>query len=232
MTKRNWNINIKDLFEAKVHYGHKTNEWNPKMAPYIFTKKNGFHIIDLTQTANALLETCNLVFNAAGKGNEFLIVGTKSIQAIITAKSAALRARCHYVNEKWLDGMLTNWSTTEARLQKLNDLIKKQDTGGFNQFTKREAARLQRQLNQLNKYLGGIRHIKSLPDIVIIIDQKGDSKTIRECQILGIPIICLVDTDCDPDFADIPIPANNDTFCSIKFILNKLTSAICEGRSL
>nr|AER45516.1 rps2 [Agathis australis] len=231
MTKHSWNINLEEMMKAGVHLGHKTRKWNPKMAPYIFTERRNLHIINLTQTARFLSEACNLVFDAAEKGKQFLIVGTKNPAADAT-ESAALGARCHYVNQKWLGGMLTNWSTTKMKLRKLKYLKKKQDTGGFHPFTKKEAARLKRQLDQLQKYLGGIRYMTSLPDIVIIVDQKKQYTAIEECITLGIPTICLVDTDCDPDLVDIPIPANDDSITSIRLILNKLTSAICEGTLL
>lgn len=232
MMKHSWNIKLGRMMKAGVHLGHKTRKWNPKMAPYIFTERRKLHIINLTQTARFLSEACDLVFDAAGKGKQFLIVGTKNPAAAAATKSAALRARCHYVNQKWLGGMLTNWSTTKMKLRRLQYLKKKQNTGGFCRFTKKEAARLKRQLGQLQKYLGGLRYMTRLPDIVIIVDQKKQYKAIKECRTLGIPTICLVDTDCDPDVVDIPIPANDDSITSIRLILRELTSAICEGRLL
>nr|QYB21605.1 ribosomal protein S2 [Halocarpus bidwillii] len=228
MTEHSWNIKLEEMLKAGVHFGHKTRKWNPKMAPYIFTERRNLHIINLPQTARFLSEACDLVFDAAGRGKQVLIVGTKN-PAAYAAKSAALRARCHYVNQKWLRGTLTNWSTTRMKLQKLKYLKKKQDTGGFRRFTKKEAARLKRQLNQLQKYLGGLKYMTSLPDIVIIVDQKKHYTAFQECITLGIPTICLVDTDCDPDLVDIPIPANDDSITSIRLILKKLTSAIWKG---
>nr|QYB22127.1 ribosomal protein S2 [Phyllocladus trichomanoides] len=230
MRKHDWNIKLKEMMKAGVHFGHKTRKWNPKMAPYVFTGRRNLHIINLTQTARFLSEACNLVFDAAGKGKHILIVGTKN-PAAVAAKSAALRARCHYFNQKWPGGMLTNWSTTKMKLKKLQYLTKKQ-AGGFRRFTKKEAARFKRQLNQLQKYLGGFRYMTSLPDIVIIVDQKKQYTAIEECNTLGIPTISLVDTDCDPDLVDIPIPANDDSITSIRLILKKLTSAIRKGRSI
>nr|URF36569.1 ribosomal protein S2 [Cycas micronesica] len=228
MTKRYWNINLEEMMEAGVHFGHQARKWNPRMAPYIFTERRGIHIINLTRTARFLSEACDLVFDAAGKGKQFPIVGTK-YQAADSVASAAIKARCHYVNKKWLGGMLTNWSTTGTRPRKFKDLKKEQDTGQSNRLPKKEAAMLKRQLAQLQKYLGGIKYMTSLPDIVIIADQQEESTAIGECITLGIPTICLVDTDCDPDLTDIPIPANDDARASIRLILNKLTSSICEG---
>lgn len=230
MTKRYWNINLEEMMEAGVHFGHGTRKWNPRMAPYISAKRKGIHIINLTRTARFLLEACDLVFDAASKGKQFLIVGTKNKAADLVAW-AAIRARCHYVNKKWLGGMSTNWSTTETRLHKFRDLRAEQKTGRLNRLPKRDAAMLRRQLSNLETYLGGIKYMTGLPDIVIIVDQQEEYKALRECLTLGIPTICLIDTNCDPDLADISIPANDDAIASIRLILNKLVFAICEGRS-
>jgi small subunit ribosomal protein S2 len=229
MKQKSWNINLEEMMEAGVHFGHQARKWNPKMAPYIFIERRGIHIINLTQTARFLSEACDLVLNAASKGKQFLIVGTK-YQAADLVASAASKARCHYVNQKWLGGMSTNWSTIQTRLRKFQDLENRKMKGTFNQLPKKEAADLDRQLQQLQKYLSGIKYMTTLPDIVIIIDQQKEFTAIQECITLGIPTICLVDTDCDPDVTDIPIPANDDARASIRWILNKLTSAIREGR--
>nr|QYB18685.1 30S ribosomal protein S2 [Conocephalum conicum]QYB18772.1 30S ribosomal protein S2 [Conocephalum conicum] len=229
MKQKSWNIHLEEMMEAGVHFGHQARKWNPKMAPYIFSERKGIHIINLTQTARFLSEACDLVANASSKGKQFLIVGTK-YQVADLIESSALKARCHYVNQKWLGGMLTNWATIETRLQKFQDLEKKKKIGTLTRLPKKEAANLKRQLDHLQKYLGGIKYMTSLPDIVIIIDQQKELTAIQECITLGIPTICLVDTDCDPDMTDIPIPANDDARASIRWILNKLTLAICEGR--
>ncbi|GJU91887.1 RNA polymerase beta'' subunit [Tanacetum coccineum] len=228
MTRRYWNINLEEMMEAGVHFGHGTRKWNPKMAPYISAKRKGIHIINLTRTARFLSEACDLVFDAASKGKQFLIVGTKNKEADSVAW-AAIRARCHYVNKKWLGGMLTNWSTTETRLHKFRDLRTEQKTGGLNRLPKRDAAMLKRQLSHLQKYLGGIKYMTGLPDIVIIVDQHEEYTALQECITLGIPTICLIDTNCDPDLADISIPANDDAISSIRLILNKLVFAICSA---
>lgn len=230
MQQKNWNIDLEGMMGAGVHFGHQTQKWNPRMSPYIFTERRGVHILDLTQTARLLSEACDLVFDAAAEGKEFLMVGTKYQVADLVA-SAATRSRCHYVNEKWLGGMLTNWSTTETRLRRFQFLQNGEDTGGFDRLPKKEAAILKRQLLRLKKYLGGIQYMSDLPDIVIITDQHEQSIALEECIILGIPTICVVDTDCDPDLTDIPIPGNDDARSSIRWILDKLTLAIREGRS-
>nr|YP_010265837.1 ribosomal protein S2 [Botrychium ternatum]UHY94406.1 ribosomal protein S2 [Botrychium ternatum] len=230
MRQRNWNIDLEEMMEAGVHFGHQAQKWNPKMAPYIFTERKGIHILNLTQTARFLSEACDLVSDAANEGKQFLTVGTK-YQAADLIASAATRARCHYVNQKWLGGTLTNWSTIETRLLKFRDLEEKKETGRLHRLPRKEAAILERQLSQLRKYLGGIKYMTNLPDIVTIADQHKEYTAIRECITLGIPTICVVDTDCDPDLADVPTPANDDARSSIRWILNELTLAIREGRS-
>lgn len=229
MTRRYWNINLEEMMKAGVHFGHGTRKWNPRMAPYIYAKWKGIHIINLTRTARFLLEACDLVFDAANRGKQFLIVGTKKKAANLVAR-AAIRARCHYVNKKWFRGMLTNWSITEEKLRKFRDLRIEQNTGRLDRLPKRDAAILKRQLSHLQTYLDGIKYMTRLPDIVIIIDQKKEYKALRECITLGIPTICLIDTNCDPDLADFSIPANDDSIASIRLILTKLVFAICEGR--
>nr|QXO02688.1 ribosomal protein S2 [Chamaegastrodia inverta] len=230
MEKQYWNINLEEMMEAGVHFGHGTKKWNPQMAPYISAKRKGIHITNLTLTAHFLSEACNLVFDAASRGKIFLIVGTKNKAADLVA-SAAIRARSHYINKKWLGGMLTNWSTTETRLQKFRDLRAEQKMGKLNRLPKGDAAMLKRKLSTLQTYLGGIKYMAGLPDIVIIVDQQKEYMVLRECVLLGIPTICLIDTNCDPNLADISIPANDDAIASIRLILTKLVSAICEGRS-
>nr|YP_009529154.1 30S ribosomal protein S2 [Pholisma arenarium]AXX75955.1 30S ribosomal protein S2 [Pholisma arenarium] len=230
MTRRYWNIHFEEMMEAGVHFGHGTRKWNPKMSSYISAKRKGIHIINLTRTARFLSEACDLVFDTASRGKQFLIVGTKN-KAADSVALASIKARCHYVNKKWLGGILTNWSTTETRLKKFRDLRMEQKMGRFNRLPKREAAMLKRQLFRLQTYLGGIQYMTVLPDIVIIVDQHQEYMALRECITLGISTICLIDTNCDPDLAEISIPANDDAISSIRFILNKLVFAICEGHS-
>nr|QUS53836.1 ribosomal protein S2 [Medicago ruthenica] len=230
MTRRYWNITLEEMMKAGVHFGHQTRKWNPRMAPFILGKRKGSHITNLTRTARFLSEACDLVFDAASRGKQFLIVGTQK-KAADSVTRAAIRARCHYVNKKWLGGLLTNWYTTETRLLKFRDLRRDQKTGKLNSLPKRDAAMLKRQLSHLETYLDGIKYMTGLPDIVIIVDQQEEYTALRECITLGIPTICLIDTNSDPDLADLPIPANDDGRPSIRLILNKLVYAICEGRS-
>nr|ATU07247.1 RpoA [Monotropastrum sciaphilum] len=228
MTRRYWNINLEEMMEAGVHFGHGTSKWNPRMAPYILSKSKDIHIINLIRTARFLSEACDLVFDAASKEKQFLIIGTNKDIADLVLRSA-IKARCHYVNKKWFGGMLTNWSTTETILHKFRDLRMEQKMGRLNRLPKRDSAMLKRQLSHLQKYFGGIKYMTRLPDIVIILNQHKDYIALRECITLGIPTICLIDTDCDPDLVDFPIPANDDTPDSVQFILNKLVFAISKG---
>nr|YP_009365906.1 ribosomal protein S2 [Jasminum tortuosum]YP_009634285.1 ribosomal protein S2 [Jasminum fluminense]ARJ61453.1 ribosomal protein S2 [Jasminum tortuosum]QBS49321.1 ribosomal protein S2 [Jasminum fluminense] len=232
MTTRYWNIDLEQMMVAGVHFGHLTKQWNPKMAPYIYAKvkRKRSHITNLTRTARFLSEACDLVFDVASRGKEFLIVGTKK-RAADSVVRAAIRARCHYVNKKWLGGMLTNWFTTKTRLYTFRDLRMEQKTGRLNRLPKRDVAMLKRQLSRLQAYLDGIKYMTGLPDIVILVDQHEEYTALRECITLGIPTICLIDTNCNPDLADLSIPANDDAKPSIRLILNKLVFAICEGRS-
>ncbi|CAN6483027.1 unnamed protein product [Victoria cruziana] len=213
MTRRYWNINLEEIMEEGVHFGHDIRKLNPRMTPYISAKHKDIHITNLTRTALFLSKACDLVFDAASRGKHFLIVGTKDK----TVDS--------------LGGMSTNWSTTETRLQKFRDLRVRAEMGQLNCLSKRDAAILKRQLSHFQTYLGGTKYMTGLPDIVIIIDQQEEYTALRECVTLGIPTICLIDTNCDPDITVILIPANDDAIASIRLILNKLVSTICQGHS-
>nr|NP_038382.1 ribosomal protein S2 [Mesostigma viride]Q9MUS8.1 RecName: Full=Small ribosomal subunit protein uS2c; AltName: Full=30S ribosomal protein S2, chloroplastic [Mesostigma viride]AAF43823.1 ribosomal protein S2 [Mesostigma viride]WKT08235.1 ribosomal protein S2 [Mesostigma viride]WKT08341.1 ribosomal protein S2 [Mesostigma viride] len=222
-------VGLEEMMEAGVHFGHQTRGWNPKMSSYIYGNRNGIHLIDLVQTARLLSEACDFLFNAAKEGKEFLFVGTKSQASDIIA-SEALRAESHYVNQRWLGGMLTNWSTIKTRIRKLKDLEQKEKNGILDTLPKKEAAVLKRQLYKLRKYLSGLQDMKYLPDVVIIVDQKREINAVKECIKLGIPTISLVDTNCDPTLADLPIPANDDAIRSINLLVSKLADAIYEGQ--
>nr|WOR84744.1 ribosomal protein S2 [Incarvillea compacta] len=232
MTRRYWNITLTEIMMAGALWGNAPKKWNPKMAPYIYGthKRTGIHITNPFFSARFLSEACYLVFTAASRGNQFLIVGTKKRAENLVAR-AAIKARCHWVNKKWLGGMLTNWSTTQTRLQKFWDLRREQKTERRNRLQKRNRAVRKKQLSRLQRYLGGIKYMKKLPDIVIILDQQKESTALCECITLGIPTISLIDTDCDPDLADLPIPANDDSIATMRLILQKLVFAICKGRS-
>ncbi|MEO1096012.1 MAG: 30S ribosomal protein S2 [Cyanobacteria bacterium J06638_28] len=221
-------VSLPQLLESGVHFGHQTRRWNPKMSPYIFTSRNGVHIIDLVQTAQLMDEAYNYMLNAASQGQKFLFVGTKRQSAGIIAQEA-LRCGANYVNQRWLGGMMTNWATIKTRCDRLKDLEKMQETGALALRPKKEAAVLRRELEKLQKYLGGIKTMRRPPDIAVIIDTRREYNAVQECQKLDIPIVSLLDTNCDPDDVDIPIPANDDAIRSIKLIVGRLADAIYEG---
>jgi small subunit ribosomal protein S2 len=222
-------VSLAQLLESGVHFGHQTRRWNPKMAPYIYTARNGVHIIDLVQTAQLMEEAYAYLRNASEQGKRVLFVGTKRQAAGIIAQEA-LRCGSFYVNQRWLGGMMTNWATIKTRVERLKELERRQETGALDLLPKKEAAMLRRELEKLQKYLGGIRGMRKVPDIVIIVDQRREYNAVQECQKLNIPIVSLLDTNCDPDTVDIPIPANDDAIRSIKLIVGRLADAIYEGR--
>ncbi|MBE9177101.1 30S ribosomal protein S2 [Oculatella sp. LEGE 06141] len=222
-------VSLAQLLESGVHFGHQTRRWNPKMSPYIYTSRNGVHIIDLVQTAQLMEEAYTYMRNASEQGKRVLFVGTKRQAAGIVAQEAS-RCGSYYVNQRWLGGMLTNWATIKTRVDRLKDLERRQETGALDLLPKKEASVLRRELEKLQKYLGGIKSMRKLPDMVVIIDQRREYNAVQECQKLGIPIVSLLDTNCDPDTVDIPIPANDDAIRSIKLIVGRLADAIYEGR--
>jgi len=221
-------ISLPELLESGVHFGHQTRRWNPKMEPYIFTSRNGIHIIDLVQTAKLMEDAYNFVKTAADQGQKFLFVGTKRQAAGIVAQEAS-RCGAHYVNQRWLGGMLTNWTTIKSRVEHLKELERMEETGAMALRPKKERAVLRRELEKLRKYLGGIKTMRRVPDIAIIVDIRREYNAVQECQKLDIPIVSLLDTNCDPNVVDVPIPANDDAIRSIKLILSKLADAIYEG---
>ncbi len=222
-------VSLAQLLESGVHFGHQTRRWNPKMDPYIYTARNGVHIIDLVQTAKLMDEAYNYVRNASEQGKRFLFIGTKRQAAGIVAQEAS-RCRAYYVNQRWLGGMLTNWATIKTRVERLKELERREETGALDLLPKKEASMLRRELEKLQKYLGGIKAMQKIPDVVVIVDQRREYNAVQECQKLGIPIVSLLDTNCDPDVVDIPIPANDDAIRSIKLIVGRLADAIYEGR--
>nr|QJF58289.1 30S ribosomal protein S2 [Corallina officinalis]QJF58488.1 30S ribosomal protein S2 [Corallina officinalis]QJF58687.1 30S ribosomal protein S2 [Corallina officinalis]QJF58886.1 30S ribosomal protein S2 [Corallina officinalis] len=224
-------ISLSDLLEAGVHFGHQARRWNPKMFPYIYTERNGIHIIDLVQTAQLLTEAYDLVKNFAADNKKFLFVGTKRQAASIISEQA-IRSNSFYVNQRWLGGMLTNWQTIRSRVERLKSLEKQEETGLLDRLPKKEASNLRKELEKLKKHLDGIKNMKKIPDIVIVVDQKREATAIQECIKLGITTICILDTNCNPDLIDIPIPANDDAIRSIKLIVSQIADAILEGQNL
>ena len=222
-------ISLAEMLESGVHFGHQTRRWNPRMDPYIYTARNGVHIIDLVQTAQLMDSAYNYVRTASEQGKKFLFIGTKRQAAGIIAQEAA-RCGAYYVNQRWLGGMLTNWVTIKTRVDRLKDLERREETGALDLLPKKEASMLRRELEKLQKYLGGIKAMRKIPDIVVVVDQRREYNAIQECQKLAVPIVALLDTNCDPDVVDVPIPANDDAIRSIKLIVGKLADAIYEGR--
>jgi small subunit ribosomal protein S2 len=224
-------ISLSQLLEAGVHFGHKAYRWNPKMFPYIYSEVNNIHILDLVQSATLLKEANKHVELAAQEGKSFLFVGTKRQAATLIAQEAK-RCDSYYVNHRWLGGMLTNWTTLKERIAHLKDLEKQEVENTFDLLPKKEAALRRKELKKLRKHLDGIKTMPTLPDVAIIIDQKREMTAIRECKKLGIPIVSILDTNCDPDLVDIPIPGNDDAVRSIKLILKSLTDSIIAGKAL
>jgi small subunit ribosomal protein S2 len=222
-------ISLSQLLEAGVHFGHKAHRWNPKMFPYIYSEVNNIHILDLIQSATLLKKAMKYLEVAASKNQKVLFVGTKR-QATTLIAQEATRSNSYYVNHRWLGGMLTNWSTMKERIEKLKDLEKQESEGTFDLLTKKEGALRRKELTKLRKYLDGIKSMTSLPDVVIIIDQRREITAIAECRKLGIPVVSILDTNCDPDLVDIPIPGNDDAVRSIKLILTLLTDSIIKGQ--
>jgi small subunit ribosomal protein S2 len=223
-------ISLSQLLEAGVHFGHKAYRWNPKMFPYIYSEVNNIHILDLVQSATLLKEANSYVQSASSEGKTFLFVGTKRQASTLIAQEAK-RCDSYYVNHRWLGGMLTNWTTLTERIQRLKNLEQQEADNTFNLLTKKEATLRRKELQKLRKHLEGIKNMQNVPDIAIIIDQKREMTAIRECRKLGIPVISILDTNCDPDLVDIPIPGNDDAVRSIKLILKSLTDNIITGKS-
>lgn len=222
-------VSLSQLLEAGVHFGHKAHRWNPKMFPYIYNEVNNIHILDLIQSAILLKKANQFLKSAAKEGKTFLFIGTKK-QATTLIAQEAKRCNSYYVNHRWLGGMLTNWSTVKERINRLHDLEKQEVDGTFDLVSKKEVAVRRKELQKLRKHLTGIKSMKQIPDIAIVIDQKREMTAIAECRKLGIPIVSLLDSNCDPDLADIPIPGNDDAVRSIKLILTSLTNSIIAGQ--
>ncbi|MBN1263873.1 MAG: 30S ribosomal protein S2 [Anaerolineales bacterium] len=224
-------INMKELLETGVHFGHRTRKWNPKMKPFIFTERNGIHIIDLQQTLESLTEVYNLVRDTVADGGSILFVGTKR-QAQETIQSEADRCGMPYVNSRWLGGTLTNWQTIRSRINELERLEKQRDEGIFEKLTKKEVLTLTRKMDRLEERLGGIRKMQRVPNLLFIVDVRREETSIHEANLLDIPVTAMVDTNCDPEGVDYIIPANDDAIRAIKLICSKIADAVLEGKAL
>ena len=224
-------ISMKALLESGVHFGHRTNRWDPRMKPYIFTERNGIHIIDLQQTVKALNAAYNIVRDCVSGGGAVLFVGTKR-QAQETIREEAIRCGMPYVTERWMGGILTNWSTMFQRVQELDRLERMQATGEINRLTKKEGLLIQREINRLEIRLSGLRKMKRLPDYVFIVDVCRETTAVNEANKLNIPVISLVDTNCDPTGIDYVIPSNDDAIRAIKLLVGKIADAVLEGKAI
>ena len=222
-------ITLGELLDAGVHFGHQASRWNPKMFPYIYAEQNGIHVIDLVQTARLLTHAYNYVQEASKENKTFLFVGTKRQASAVIAEEAK-KCDSFYINHRWLGGILTNWSTAQKRIEYLKELDKKEEDGTLNLLPKKEAAFLKREREKLSQNIGGLREMTQIPDIVIIVDPKRENTALLECKKLGIPVISILDTNCDPNLVDIPIPANDDAVRSIKLILSTLSDGIMQGK--
>ena len=222
-------ISMKQLLEAGVHFGHQTRRWNPKMATYIFTERNGIYIIDLQKTVKKLEEAYFFVRDMAASGESILFVGTKK-QAQDAIKEEAERCGQFYVNARWLGGMLTNFKTMRTRIARLNQLQKMQADGTFDLLPKKEVIKLQLEIAKLEKYLGGVKEMKKLPGALFVVDSRKEKNAIAEARKLNIPIVAIVDTNCDPDEIDYVIPGNDDAIRAVKLIAGAMANAIIEGR--
>jgi len=221
-------ISMKQLLEAGVHFGHQTRRWNPKMAQFIFTERNGIYIIDLSKTVRKVDDAYNFVKEIAAEGKTMLFVGTKK-QAQESIKEEALRCGMHYVNERWLGGMLTNFNTIQKRIDKLRELEKMEEDGTFEVLPKKEVSQLRAQKEKLERFLGGIKDMKKTPGAIFVVDPRKERIAVAEGRRLGIPIVGIVDTNCDPDEIDYVIPGNDDAIRAVKLLTAKMADAIIEG---
>ncbi len=224
-------VTMKQLLETGVHFGHRTQRWNPKMKPYIFTERNGIHIIDLQQTLTYLDEAYDVVRSIVAEGGQILFLGTKR-QAQDTIEQQAQRCGMPYVNQRWLGGTLTNFRTIRQRIEDLHSLEEREERGEFELLKKKEALGLTRKIDKLNHRLGGIKDMDRRPDLLYIVDVRREATAVHEANILGIPIIALVDSNCDPDVIDYIIPSNDDAIRAIKLITTKMADAVLEGQAM
>ena len=221
-------ISMKQLLEAGVHFGHQTRRWNPKMGEYIYTERNGIYIINLQKTVKKIVEAYDFIKEVAENGESILFVGTKK-QAQDSIKEEAERVGMYYVNARWLGGMLTNFKTIQKRIERLNQLKKMEEEGTFDLLTKKEATKLKLEIEKLEKYLGGIKDMKKLPGALFVVDPRKEKIAVAEAHKLGIPVVAIVDTNCDPDEVDYVIPGNDDAIRAVKLIASTMANAIIEG---
>ena len=224
-------ITLEQMLDSGVHFGHQVRRWNPKMAPFIYGERNGIHIIDILQTLVCLEEVSNFLINETAAGKTVLFVGTKR-QAAPVIESAALACNSFYVNQRWLGGMLTNWSTMVTCIEKLKRIEKQEEDGTLALLPKKEVAILKKRKEKLEKFFGGVKNMPNLPDIVILVGQTREANAVKECNKLGIRTITILDTNCDPNLADLIIPGNDDSIRAVELIIGELTESILKGQNL
>ncbi|BES65264.1 30S ribosomal protein S2 [Gottschalkiaceae bacterium SANA] len=222
-------VSMKSLLEAGVHFGHQTRRWNPKMAKFIFAERNGIYIIDLQKTVRKVDEAYSFVREVVQEGGEILFVGTKK-QAQESIAINAKRCNMHYVNQRWLGGMLTNYKTIKKRIDRLHKLVKMEEEGTFDLLPKKEVIKLKHERERLEKFLGGIQNMKRVPDALFIVDPRKERIAIQEAHILGIPVVAIVDTNCDPDEIDYVIPGNDDAIRAVRLLSETIANAVLEGK--
>ncbi|SCG83419.1 30S ribosomal protein S2 [Proteiniborus sp. DW1] len=222
-------ISMKSLLEAGVHFGHQTRRWNPKMAEYIFTERNGIYIIDLQKTVVKVEEAYDFIKDVAVNGGEILFVGTKK-QAQESIESEAKRCGMHFVSQRWLGGMLTNYKTIRKRIERLQQLEKMEEDGTFDVLPKKEVIKLRHEAERLEKFLGGIKNMQRIPDALFVVDPRKEKIAVKEARILGIPVVGIVDTNCDPDEVDFVIPGNDDAIRAVKLLTETIANAVLEGK--
>ena len=222
-------ITMKGLLEAGVHFGHQTRRWNPKMAEYIFTERNGIYIIDLQKTVKKVEEAYDFIREVAAQGGEILFVGTKK-QAQEAIETEAKRCGMFYVNQRWLGGMLTNYKTIKKRIDRLNELTQMEEDGLFDVLPKKEVIQLKHEAERLEKFLGGIKEMDGIPDALFVVDPRKERIAVQEAKILGIPVVGIVDTNCDPDEIDFVIPGNDDAIRAVKLLTETMANAVLEGK--
>ena len=222
-------VTMKSLLEAGVHFGHQTRRWNPKMAEYIFTERNGIYIIDLQKTVKKVEEAYEFVKDVSANGGKVLFVGTKK-QAQEAIESEAKRCGMYYVNQRWLGGMLTNYKTIKKRIDRLHELKEMEEKGIFEVLPKKEVMQLKHETERLEKFLGGIQDMGGLPDVLFVVDPRKERIAVNEAKILGIPVVAIVDTNCDPDEIDYVIPGNDDAIRAVKLLTGTIANAVIEGR--
>lgn len=222
---------LEEMVQLGLHFGHQARKWNPKMAPYIYGKRNGIHVIDIVQTASQLREVSKFLTQAASEGKTFLFVGTKKQVSSLIAETAQ-ECDSFYLNQRWLGGMLTNWQTIKTSIARLVELRVLEKHGRFDTLPKKEASSYRKQKERLEKYLGGVADMRKIPDVVIIVGQPDEKNAVLECQKVGLRTVTILDTDCDPTLADLFIPANDDSARSVKFLLDNFVESIQKGKAI